>query len=385
MDVHRGSANLTAYAGEAIEPKKDVSPRGAEGKFSEQAGEVDGIKVELALRSPFNGGAIVKTCADGHSSVFVLAGMPEGFSIYLFNVEDGSYEKLISATFLERMFPSGTDPTSVSIACNSSGSVLALYTQTPPRLILLNVTRLPKVKKYSFNLPASFVPGGLDFFSDGRVLVSSRGFSPRLINYPLLLYDLGSNRLEPVRLNTEFGIVREARLLDDSTAVLVGYFNRLSSLSAMEIGVLDVNTGALRIWDYTHVVLAVGNKRRVALVRQRQTVGETNGGEGAEDKPMEPSYELLMLTKEGNAFPGSISIPVYGNPIWLSLLQGTFRVHLISEDESGVRSLWLIDGRDGAKKLISKNVQRVEVMEGGKKVVVLPTDENALLVYRVDA
>lgn len=347
-----------------------------------------GVRVEKVLSSAFNGGAIAGICAGGKEDLFVVAGMPEGFSIYKFTPASDVYEKFISSAYLSSFLPASTDPSSLAISSDESGRLLAIYSQGGNKLVVLNCLNAPRIKRFTVRLPEHFLPGGACFLDERRVFVFSRGFSPRLANYPILELDLGdgdSARALPIRLNRDFVVLRYFRLINDSEAVVLGYFEPFSTISSTGVGVINLASRVLDIWDYSGAVLICARGNAVCLVKSLDeegsvTLGQVSGGVPSKELP---AYELIILTKDGNRYPGTLSVPIYGKPVWASLGQVPFIAYLLVENEVGERDLWLIDTSTRQKSLVEENVLGAEVFSDGKRVAVLPSAENAIHIYEV--
>ncbi len=371
-------ASSIAFGEEAI----PIKGRGESGKNKDWAGDTqdksEGLiqsEVKKLSSAPFNGGVITDITSSGDGSVFLIAHMPEGYSIYKFNSDENSYTKFISSGYLEKVLPSGINPNEVFIKANREGNLLALLALNPPILLLLDFSEWPKLKRFQVKLPPAFVPGKVVFLGAAKIVVSSRGFSAKVINYPLLLIDIAKAQVKPIKLNAPFAVIRDFIAVGDDKLIVVGYFKPFSAISSLEIGEFSIESGDLELWREFNPQRVASKNGRIALISQLEGIDSTPEGDSAVSV-----YELLLLTKDGNRYPGSLKVSIYGKPGWLGLCDAPFKVLLISEDSERNLSLWIIDTSLREKILVARDVNKVEVISE-EKIVVLPRGENQLDIY----
>lgn len=335
-----------------------------------------GSGYELASRIEFNGGAIVDLAAADAGSLLVLAGMPSGFSIFRLS-ESGECQKFVSAGYLASLLGEEAKAQDWELHFDPATSMLVLLPRREGRLLVLDASDAPRLKRYRMGLPVHFRPGALAFLPGGGLLLYSGSFLPGASRAQLILFDPGKLSLTPVQLERPLSIILRLHPVDAGRAVALGYFTAEDAIASPMLATVRLEDGKVELWPESGgALLLAGAGPLLGVVRRRRTEVIPADCPGA-------AYELAVLDAGGRLAAGTRAVPVFIKPRDLVIgADAHFALILVSQP-GGFSDLWLVDLRSQRKELVEQQVMLAGMMAGGNGFYLVPAGENAVRFYRL--
>lgn len=336
---------------------------------------------ELARKVEFNGGAIVDAVAADAGSLLIVAGMPAGFSIFRLSGETGRSEKFVSAGYLAGLLGAKAAPQDWTLRFDPATQLLVLLPRREGRLLVLDVSSAPRLRRYRLGLPAQFRPGDVAFIPGGGMVLYPRPFLTGAGRAELIVFkradSSGGFSLTPVQIDRLLSTILQLHAVDSRRAVALGYFRADGSVASPMLAVVGLADGHVELWEGTGGArLLSGAEAALGVVRRRRAEVIPADRPGA-------AYELALLDAQGDLIAGTQVVPIFTEPRSLTVSSDGRYALILMDRESGFPDLWLVNTHTRAKRLVRTEVMLAGMMPNSAAFYAVPAQENAVYFYRL--
>lgn len=325
----------------------------------------------------FNGGAIADVVAADASSLLILAGMPSGFSIFRLGCESGECRKFVSASYLAGLLGANAGVQDWSLRFDPATNLLVLLPRREGRLVVLDTTNAPRLKRYRLGLPAQFRPGAVAFLPGGGLLLSPRFSLPGASRGQMIIFSPEDSSLTPVQVKRSLSTILQLHPVDARHAVALGYFTANDPNASAMLASVGLSDGQVELWQGSSGVrLLAGAGALLGVVRPPATQVIPA------DRPA-PTYELAVLDGNGRVAAGTEVVPIYSDPRALAITDDARYALLLVNREHHFPDLWLINMHSRVKRLVRNDVLFAGLMPGGRGFYLVPARKNTVCFYRL--
>jgi len=375
----------TVLAGEVISPAREPSKGVPSTTSSEVSGRISPLKLTRVSVLSFSKGYISALAPAGEDGVIFLSTTPTGSSLYRAKMGEERVVEVASEEYLSGVLGKDFAFESALVKLSSDEKVVMILAKGSRKLTLLDISVSPKIIRYSVKLPGGFSIDGAGFLDSDNVFIYSKTYSAFTQRHPILIFSLTEKKLSSLKV--DYGqavIIKDLLPISAHKLLLLAYFGKGDKPFRSALASLEPDSKRIDFLEVSEVSSISADQSTIAIIRRIGKLDEERA-DGGDTSSAIAKYQLELYSDDFERLPGTLSVPIYGEPEFIAVLAEARAVLLISGKKDGRKNLWLIDMLNRSKRLVEDDVRMVVSLADGKSFCVVKERDNTLHFYSVSS